>query len=102
MNDSVEERYVGTNDFVTIDMAHLLAVGEELTGTPTFSLSNGHVTFESGTAAVSEAGTEISGRFNHLSAGVTRVDITCSSTLSGVVKKAYFFFRTFEAPLVVS
>lgn len=102
MDSTVEERLTGTADYVTIDMSYLLGEGEEITGTPTLTPSNEHVSFVPGTAAVSPDGTEISACFLHASAGTTRVDISCSTNLSSVVKKSYFTFVTFDPPPAVS
>lgn len=102
MADAVEERLVGTNDFVTIDMSDLLADGETITGTPTLTPSNAYVALVAGTVAVSVDGLSISARFLHSSAGTTRVDISCNTSLSSVVKKSYFTFVTFEPPPATS
>lgn len=98
MADAVEERLIGTNDFITIDMSDLLAEGETITGSPVLTASNACVTVVGGTVAVSGDGTAISARFLHNTAGETRIDISCTTTLSGVVKKSYFTLVTFDAP----
>ncbi len=91
-------RETGTNDFITVDMTDELSSGETISGTPTLTPSNGNVSLVGGTVAVSSDGLAISGRFLHNSAGFTRVDITCSTSISGVVKKSYFIIRTVDAP----
>jgi hypothetical protein len=98
---TTEERLVGDNEYVTVDMTDLLATGETITGTPTLTASNALVTVQGGTVAVSGDGKSISARFLHNGAGTTRVDISCGTTLSGVVKKTYFFFKTYEPPPAV-
>lgn len=100
--DAIEERLVGTNDFVTIDMSELLATGETITGTPALTPSNAYVSLEAGTVAVSVDGRAISARFLHSAPGITRIDISCGTSLSGVAKKSYFTFLTFEPPPAVS
>jgi hypothetical protein len=94
-----EERLIGTNDFITIDMTDNLATGETIAGSPTLTPANALVSVVGGTVVVSGDGKSISARFLHSGEGYTRVDISCSTNLSSVVKKSYFIILTYAPPL---
>jgi hypothetical protein len=92
------ERLIGTNDFITIDMTDNLSTGETISGVPTLTPTNSAVEVVAGTVAVSADGKFISARLNHVAAGLTRVDISCNTNLSGVVKKSFISVKTFYPP----
>lgn len=73
-------RNVGASAYITLDMIKHLADGETVVSATWTPEDTNLMTFVNGSSAPDATGRYISAKFNHLAAGITRVDVLVTTS----------------------